>query len=279
MIEGQYIYRKEVDQSLLKEGFSIPISIQQNFHVAMNTYLKRGENKDIFIVVEGKTFKAKLINQKFDENKYPGHGDVLQVRYNQSSEIAKYFKQRFAASTSYIYKAKLYQLEIKKRIRIEEERREYLAIYTTTMENTFYVECITADEIDVAREWAVKHIETDIENFIYSSDPDARILEQSKLVKIRKLDRAIGNNLKIHYHYKCQVCGEDIGEKYDYHIAHIHHINPFSISLDNSSNNLMVICPNHHSIIHQAEPTFNFKNFTFTYRNGYKEKLLLNKHL
>lgn len=279
MIADQYIYKKEVDRSLLKEGFGIPFSIQHSFHIAMKDYIKRGESKEVILIIEGNYFKAKLINQKFDKDKYSDHADVLQIRYNPGSDLSNWFKNKFSLSVSYFEQSQLYQIKTKKHARVPENKREYIAIYTTTIENTFYVDCITAEELWLAREWTSLRDETDLENFLYSADPDATILEQSRLVKIRKLDRAIGNNLKIFYHFKCQVCGQNIGERYNERIAHIHHISPFSTSLNNSSSNLMVICPNHHSVLHIAEPFFDLNSLTFKYKNGYQEKLLLNNHL
>lgn len=41
----------------------------------------------------------------------------------------------------------------------------------------------------------------------------------------------------------------------------------------------MILCPNHHRIIHAYNPTFKLKNKEFLYPNGYKEGLLLNLHL
>lgn len=47
----------------------------------------------------------------------------------------------------------------------------------------------------------------------------------------------------------------------------------------NNFNNIMILCPNHHRIIHAYNPIFKLKNKEFLYPNGYKEGLLLNLHL
>jgi hypothetical protein len=48
MLEEQfYIYKKEIDWSVLWEGFSIPVSIQVVFKERMKNYLGRGEKRDI----------------------------------------------------------------------------------------------------------------------------------------------------------------------------------------------------------------------------------------
>ena len=58
-----------------------------------------------------------------------------------------------------------------------------------------------------------------------------------------------------------------------------HHIDYFVKSLNNDITNIMIVCPNHHSIIHDRNPLFNRKNRVYEYPNGYKEGLVLNDHL
>ncbi|MBR3017812.1 MAG: hypothetical protein IKH57_12195 [Clostridia bacterium] len=44
----------------------------------------------------------------------------------------------------------------------------------------------------------------------------------------------------------------------------------------NDASNIMIVCPNHHSIIHDRNPEFNTKEKTYKYPNGYVEVLKLN---
>lgn len=67
---------------------SIPVTIQIVFHNTIKKFLPRNQSTDIFLVLEGKTYKARLVNQKYDE-KNPGRNDILQIRHNPQSEIAK----------------------------------------------------------------------------------------------------------------------------------------------------------------------------------------------
>jgi hypothetical protein len=39
-------------------------------------------------------------------------------------------------------------------------------------------------------------------------DPTSTILETERIVKIRKLNKKIGDNLKLLYGYRCQICGQ-----------------------------------------------------------------------
>ena len=43
--------------------------------------------------------------------------------------------------------------------------------------------------------------------------------------------------------------------------------------------NLLIVCPNHHRIIHAANPTFDRQQKIYIYPNGYAEGLKLNLHL
>lgn len=99
MIEQHnYVYKKEVDWSLLHQGLSIPVNIQVVFQNTVNRFISRGQSKDIFLILEEKTYKAKLVNQKIDENKYPKRTDILQIRYNPQGDIAEKLRSIFNAS-------------------------------------------------------------------------------------------------------------------------------------------------------------------------------------
>lgn len=120
--------------------------------------------------------------------------------------------------------------------------------------------------------------EEDIESFM-RHDHYTGIIEKLGLKKIRKLDEDIGRQLKKLYSNKCQICGLQVAEKYGGIVSEGHHIIPFSQSLNNDSTNMMIVCPNHHRIIHKCNPEFLPKKKEFVYPNGLHESLLLNKHL
>ncbi|MEI6854309.1 MAG: HNH endonuclease, partial [Bacteroidota bacterium] len=84
----QFVLKKEVDWSVLHQGFAIPVSIQVTFKKTLQNEMPKGVTKDIKLLLNGRMFKAKLINQKFDETKYPNHKDIVQIRYNTQSELA-----------------------------------------------------------------------------------------------------------------------------------------------------------------------------------------------
>ena len=273
-----YIYKKDVDWSVLREGFSIPVSIQVVFKERMNNYLKRGDKRDLKVILDNQTYQVKLINQAFDEKKYPGHVDILQIRYSSQSPFAIKLREMFASSLDYLEKNRI---KDKKNLRVPEEKREYIVLYTTPIEDTFFFEHITSSEAVQIRHSISEINEEDfeLESNYKKIDDSARIETKEQIIKVRKLDRAIGESLKLYYNYRCQICGDNFSEKYNCRIVEAHHIDFFVSSLNNDASNIAILCPNHHRVIHQANPTFKKEYLSFIYPNGLEERLKLNKHL
>ena len=40
----------------------------------------------------------------------------------------------------------------------------------------------------------------------------------------------------------------------------------------------MIVCPNHHSVIHDANPVFDRRRMVYRFDNGVEERISLNKH-
>ena len=282
MAPENYIYKKEVDKSFLKEGFSIPVANQVYFQKSVDQFLKRGQRKSIKILLDGDIYNAKLVNQSFDENKYPAHKDILQIRYTPKGDLSKRLKQIFFQSHDYIDTERSKLQKISKRyIKIPPELKEYGALYTTDDPDTLLLECITESDNEFAKSnfSNMNEEEFEFENNYKTLDTSAKIESKLQLTKIRKLDKAIGENLKIFYDFRCQICGRNVSVKYGTNIVEAHHIEPFVTSLNNNAENIMILCPNHHRIIHKTNPTFNRETLLFKYENGWYEKLKLNAHL
>ena len=166
-------------------------------------------------------------------------------------------------------------------IKLPNEYKEYLVIYTTKYDDSYILETIVADDMKVLREIIQGQNEQVMEaQFNYDvKDDTATVMEKARVVKIRKLNKKIGDNLKLLYGYCCQICGQVVEEEYGSHVVESHHIDYFTKSLNNDASNQMILCPNHHSIIHSTNPTFHRKRLTYVYRNGFEERLILNKHL
>ncbi|MCM3548565.1 HNH endonuclease [Alkalihalobacillus clausii] len=116
-------------------------------------------------------------------------------------------------------------------------------------------------------------------SYINSLDDSASIEVKEGIKKVRKYNKKIINELKDKYNNKCQICGEGSIEKYGVPVVEGHHLEEFSLTQNNSPQNIMIVCPTHHRIIHKAKGTFNSQTKEIIYSNNYLEKLKLNKHL
>ena len=96
-----FILKHSVDLSLLTNGFNIQYEFHELVYSLPGGILHHGENRNIKIIIEGEEFTAKLYNIGFDQNKYPEHPDLLQVRYTSTAPIARKLQTIFAED--YIY--------------------------------------------------------------------------------------------------------------------------------------------------------------------------------
>ena len=92
--------------------------------------------------------------------------------------------------------------------------------------------------------------------------------------------RHVGDSLKRLYDYRCQVTGERIGEAYGNEcIVEAHHIEYFTQSLNNDTQNIIILSPTFHRIVHHYNPRFNRQTLCFEFANGVREGLKLDRHL
>ena len=281
MSTENYVYKKEVDWSLFNYGFAIPLEYQVVFKQIADRFIERGESKTVHLYLNGKSYEAKLNNNNI-ARRFGNHADIVQVRYTANSDIAIALRGLFQRSYEYIQRLKkLQEPGSKKHITLPEDYKEYLAVYTTEDDDSYILEVIAAEEMEIMRDTVQGKQERLVETEINYDEKDegAGIQINQRLVKIRKLNRLIGENLKLLYGYRCQICGKLIGEEFGAHIAEAHHIDYFVNSLNNDAKNQMIVCPNHHSIIHDANPVFDRKRCMYLYKNGLEQRLVLNRHL
>ena len=127
----------------------------------------------------------------------------------------------------------------KNHVPLPDKMKEYLAIYTTEYDDSYILEPIVASDLEVYRSSIVNQKE--------------RIVEAS-----------------IDY---------DVSDPNAGFTAEAHHIDYYVNSLNNDSNNQMIVCPNHHSIIHDANPRFDRKRMMYLYPNGVEQRIVVNLHL
>lgn len=269
---------KDVDKSVLTQGFTIPQYMHKVVYDAIGMVLPHGSKKIIRIMLDHQTYEVPLINQAFDQKKYPDHGDVLQIRYTEKSPIGQAIQRAFATSTSFL-KEYVATHPNSRAPKIPNEIKECFSLYATDLPGTFLLECLPQEEYHQELTFLEPFNEYTVESILDQRDDTAGLIATTKILKIRRLSKGIGDSLKKYYDYRCQICGERIGEKYASNLIHAHHIDYFSKSLNNNADNIMIVCPNHHGIIHDVQPKFNRKDKCFHYQNGLVEGLVLNNHL
>ena len=98
--------------------------------------------------------------------------------------------------------------------------------------------------------------------------------------KIRIYKRRVITELKSRYKGTCQICGFGfkLGE-YEIDITEAHHIEYFAKSLNNKKTNLIILCPNHHTLIHRTNPVYDQQKKLFMLPNGKELEIKYNHHL
>lgn len=155
-------------------------------------------------------------------------------------------------------------------------------------ELTEIVKSILSEEIiDVASEserQEAKQIiqgctEEEIELIINGRDVSSKVVRAVREANNRVFDTRIQKSLKKLYEFRCQICGARAIEMYGVDVSEAHHLELFSLTANNDAKNIMIVCPDHHRIIHKAKPIFNTEFKRFDYSNGKQESLMYNIHL
>lgn len=241
-----FLLAKEVHKSLFERGFAVPVDMQDilSFYLSGGR-LHHGEKRTIKIFIGGGIFDVTLTSVNFNRKNYPDHNDMWQIVWAKTGSVAKKIREVFTA-------------------------KKFFTFCATDVKDVF---CLQADSACD---------ELTLENLLELptlTDTQEEFVERFGLKKYRERNRTNGERLKKFYGYRCQICGRDVGEDYGAHVADCHHINYFSVSLDNAASNLLIVCPNHHRIIHAANPIFDRERKLFLYPNGLEEILKLNEHL
>lgn len=121
--------------------------------------------------------------------------------------------------------------------------------------------------------------ETDYELIINAQDTTASLKKKITPQSVRVYDRRIPDGLKKLYNYRCQICGATATVLYSVDVSEAHHIDYFVKSMNNNPSNIVILCPDHHRIVHKAKALFNYELHQFEYENAKVDQLMLNLHL
>ena len=121
--------------------------------------------------------------------------------------------------------------------------------------------------------------EEEIENILNQQDTRAKVIKKAGAQSIRDFDDKIQRSLKKLYSYRCQICGESATVMYGVDVSEAHHIEFFSKTANNNPRNIIILCPDHHRIVHKARGVFNYFSHQFEYENAKVDSLMYNLHL
>lgn len=102
-----------------------------------------------------------------------------------------------------------------------------------------------------------------------------------KRVSVERFERNswLAETLKVYYNHRCQVCGLDFQPTYNVGLADTHHIQYLVNGGPDISGNIVVLCPNHHRVVHATEARFDRTELAYHYPNGLCESLVRPDHL
>lgn len=92
-------------------------------------------------------------------------------------------------------------------------------------------------------------------------------------------NRTLVQRLKEMYTGRCQICAFDPITVYNVNACAGHHIHYLSRGGQDIMENLVLVCPNHHAVIHADDAVFDYGQRKFIFSNGRHEPLVLNHHL
>ena len=280
--DNGFILQKTVDWSLLNDGMTIPVSVCSLFKSWDESILTHGQSKDIKIIIGNELYDAKLKNQNFVQSNWAGHKDVIQIRYSRQSPLAVKLRAVFHNSYAYLFAQKQELGKSKRQISLPDGMQEYIRLYLTSSPDVLCMECCTNVEyLQVANQLRAvpEEIYEQSDEKFFMEDLSASIEEKQQLVKYRRIDRSIIQQLKKFYNYRDEISGEKIGDEYGDSVVEAHHIDYFTRSQNNDSTNIIIISPNYHRIIHKNNPSFNRRKFQFEFENGEVLRLKLYEHL
>jgi 5-methylcytosine-specific restriction enzyme A len=91
-------------------------------------------------------------------------------------------------------------------------------------------------------------------------------------------NRDLVRDLQERYDGRCQICDWDPRDKYGVYLCEGHHIQWLSRGGDDDLENMMLVCPNHHSAIHRRDAVFDYADASLDFMT-HREQLVTRGHL
>lgn len=214
--------------------------------------------------------------------KYTDAFSQLSAKFGKSNNYMKLRRDEFDAIVSTVRQGWNKRAPAAAVLRIHEELKGFSFIELSNVIDALLSDNLETEQLQVLhtdRKIITSFSEEEYERLINSVDISADIKRKTGIINERIYDRKIPDSLKKLYNYRCQICGATAKEMYGVDVSEAHHISPFTKSINNNASNIVILCPDHHRIIHKANGVFDFNNHIFTYDNMKTESLMLNLHL
>lgn len=91
--------------------------------------------------------------------------------------------------------------------------------------------------------------------------------------------RSWSRTLREMYADRCQLCGWSAMGDYRAEVCEAHHLHWLSRGGDDALENLVLLCPNHHRVVHRVDAVFDFGDHSFVLSGGSRERLRSVGHL
>ena len=105
--------------------------------------------------------------------------------------------------------------------------------------------------IDFNQEERSEFINDQLLGSMLSEDYAANITVERKIVLVKR-DLQIVRRLKKRYNCKCQICGNNFLMDNGQYYCEAHHIVPVADDGDQTPENVLILCANHHRMFHYA---------------------------
>jgi hypothetical protein len=156
-----------------------------------------------------------------------------------------------------------------------EEFTQIVKLLIEDSDEVYQSPAITVDDRRIITEFT----EEEIERIINQQDFKSKVVKRTGTTTTRIFDDRIQTSLKKLYQYRCQICGATATVMYGVDVSEAHHIDYFTKSANNNPSNIVVLCPDHHRIVHKAKAIFNHELHQFEYDNAKVDQLMFNLHL
>lgn len=127
---AEFLFKKSVDQSVLKDGMTIPRDIHQKLLECLGIALPKGRKERIVVQIGDEEFEAIITNIDFDDRW--NRKETLQIRYSSGSPICRKLNDIFRYSSSVV-----------------EERRNQQSSSSTKMAENEYIDIYAVDRLRI----------------------------------------------------------------------------------------------------------------------------------